>query len=396
MNQEGNQPLARDGRLYVVFGITLMGVMGVSVITPAFPQISRALGLSTTQVGLLITAFTVPGVVLAPILGFMADRIGRKKILVPALLLFGVAGASCAVARSFPLLLLLRFVQGTGAAPLTGLAITLLGDIYSGNRRGKAVGYNASVLSVGTAAYPAIGGALAVLQWHFPFLLSLLAIPIALVVAFYLKNPEPEPSADSAGERMKAVLSNAWESGILFLSLIGTLVFVILYGAYLTYVPFLLDHRFGASSAVVGAIMSTMSLTTALVSSRHGALATRFSPLLLFVVAFCFYIASLVVFPLIPALPVALVATVLFGIAQGIMIPALQSEIASRAPMKLRGASLSVNTMAIRIGQTVGPILAGAVYGGFGIAGVFFAAAGLAGLLIVMALAGNSTLRVKA
>jgi len=195
---------------------------------------------------------------------------------------------------------------------------------------------------------------------------------------------------------MKAVLSNAWESGILFLSLIGTLVFVILYGAYLTYVPFLLDHRFGASSAVVGAIMSTMSLTTALVSSRHGALATRFSPLLLFVVAFCFYIASLVVFPLIPALPVALVATVLFGIAQGIMIPALQSEIASRAPMKLRGASLSVNTMAIRIGQTVGPLLAGAVYGGFGIAGVFFAAAGLAGLLIVMALAGNSTLRVKA
>ena len=86
MGTEDNRAPLRDHRLYVVFGITLMGVMGVSSITPASPPISRALGLSSRQVGLLLTVFTVPGVFLAPVLGFLSDRFGRKRIVIPALM----------------------------------------------------------------------------------------------------------------------------------------------------------------------------------------------------------------------------------------------------------------------------------------------------------------------
>ena len=52
--------------------------------------------------GLLITVFTSPGIVMTPLLGVLSDRYGRKKILVPALLLFGIAGGACA--RDFSLL----------------------------------------------------------------------------------------------------------------------------------------------------------------------------------------------------------------------------------------------------------------------------------------------------
>jgi MFS family permease len=87
--------------------------------------------------------------------------LGRKKIIVPSLLLFGIAGTACAFARDFNLLLLLRLLQGIGAASLLSLSVTLIGDLYAGDRRANAMGYNASVTSIGTAIYPTVGGALA-------------------------------------------------------------------------------------------------------------------------------------------------------------------------------------------------------------------------------------------
>ena len=56
--------LLRDKNLYVIFGVTLIAVMGVSSITPAFPKISKELGINQHQAGYLISVFTFPGVVL--------------------------------------------------------------------------------------------------------------------------------------------------------------------------------------------------------------------------------------------------------------------------------------------------------------------------------------------
>ena len=92
MIQKQNSKITRDTNLRLLFGVTLMAVMGVAVIAPAFPRIIRELGISSGQVGLLVTIFTLPGIVLTPLLGVMADRVGRKTVLLPSLILFGTAG----------------------------------------------------------------------------------------------------------------------------------------------------------------------------------------------------------------------------------------------------------------------------------------------------------------
>ena len=70
--------------------------------------------------------------------------------------------------------------------------VTLIGDLlYSERELTAALGYNSSVLNVGTASYPAIGGALATFRWFYPFALPLVAIPIGFLVLFSLNNPEP-------------------------------------------------------------------------------------------------------------------------------------------------------------------------------------------------------------
>ena len=108
----GSGRLFRDRNLHIIFSITLIAVLAVSSITPAFPQISRELGVSPARIGWLISAFTVPGVFLTPVLGVAADRWGRKQVLVPSLLLFAVAGTACAFATDFQTLLGLRLLQG--------------------------------------------------------------------------------------------------------------------------------------------------------------------------------------------------------------------------------------------------------------------------------------------
>jgi MFS transporter, ACDE family, multidrug resistance protein len=114
---EDVRPVYKDHNLHVLWGVTLMAVLGTSSITPAFPTIVREVGVSSGQVGLLITIFTLPGIVMTPVLGVLSDRYGRKKILVPALLLFGLAGGACAFASSFDILLALRFFRVWGPPP---------------------------------------------------------------------------------------------------------------------------------------------------------------------------------------------------------------------------------------------------------------------------------------
>jgi len=162
---------------------------GLAVTTPfsvMIPAVKATFGISPVQVGALITAFTLPGVLLAPLFGGLADRFGRKQVLVPALLLFAGAGTSCIFAPDLRTLVLLRFVQGLGAAPLGSVNVTLIGDLFSGRRQIVAMGHNAAVLSVGTACYPLLGGVLADLDWRWPFALPALALPVAIVVALIL------------------------------------------------------------------------------------------------------------------------------------------------------------------------------------------------------------------
>ena len=382
---EGVRRVYKDHNLQVLWGVTLMAVLGTSSVTPAFPTIVRELGVSSGQVGLLITVFTLPGIVLTPVLGILSDRYGRKKILVPALLLFGFAGGACAFARSFDLLLTLRFLQGMGAAALGTLNVTVIGDIYDGRERSAALGYNSSVLSVGTASYPAIGGLLATFGWFYPFALPFVAIPIGIIVLFSLRNPEPRNE-----DRLKDYFGSVWENlrdrevfGLIGASL---LTFIVLFGPQISYLPILMNARFDASSFVIGAVLSGASLTTALTSTQLGRLTLRFSERSLLKSAFVLYAIALVAVAFTPSLPMLLVPAALFGVAQGINLPNVFSLLNAHAPTENRGAFMAANGMSLRTGQTIGPLFMAYVAGTIGLTGAYLAAASLAILAFFLVL----------
>lgn len=367
-----NRNLFRDPNLLIIFTISLIAILGVASVTPTFPSLRAALDVPVESIGLLITVFTFPTLILGPVIGIFADRIGRKKILVPSLILFGIAGFSCAFVRDFNLLLGLRFLQGVGAASLLSLSVTLVGDLYRGDKRVEAMGYNASVSSIGTAVYPTIGGALATMGWYFPFMLPIVAIPVGLLVLFKLKNPEPQ------GRRnLKAYLSNALvalKNRQLFgLFIASAANFVLLYGAYVTYLPSLIADKFGAEPFTIGLFLSSVSVAIALTSSQLGNLARRYSETTLIRASFVFYAVALAIVPFVSSLWLLLIPTTIFGIGLGIGFPSIQTLLATLAPKEYLATVISVNGTFYGLGQTLGPLLMGIAYGIGGINSVFYA-----------------------
>jgi MFS family permease len=370
--EENQKPGKVDRNLLVIFSITLMAVLGISSITPAFPKVVERFNIPPAYVGFLITFFTFPGIILAPFMGILADRFGRKKIITPSLFLFALTGTMCAFSNDYNMLLILRLFQGIGASALGSLNVTLIGDIYQGKRRTAAMGYNASVLSIGTASYPSIGGALALFGWNYPFLLPLLAIPVGLAVIFLLENPEPEKEG-TIREYLKNVLKSLNDRKLVSLFFAGLITFIILFGSYLSYFPIFLSKSFKVSTLIIGLIMSCMSLTTAITSSQLGKISQRIEEKNIIKYAFIVYGIALFLIPLIKDIKLMLIPVIIFGVAHGVSIPSIQTLIAGLAPLDQRAAFMSVNGMILRTGQTIGPIIMGGIFDFIGLNWVFFA-----------------------
>jgi MFS family permease len=350
------QKLYTNPNLLIAFSITLIVVMGVSNITPALPAMATFFNIPYSSVALLITVFTMPGIIITPILGIVSDRIGRRILIIPSLLIFGITGTIMVFVKDFSWLLILRFIQGVGVSALGAINTTIIGDMFSGKDRTTAFGYNASVLNIGTAAYPVIGGLLCIAGWNYPFLLSAFAFVVAWFVIFHLHNPEPvnEVTLQDYFKNIAAIIKKPYIIGLLSTNI---LTFTLLYGPIITYFPYIISYRFNGDSATIGLFMSLMSIVTAITASQLQLLSTRFSEKNLIFYSFLGFAISFIIAGLAQNYFWLMVAIIVGGASNAINNPSLLSLLTGAAPTHYRGAIMSLNGMGLRVGQTFGPII---------------------------------------
>lgn len=384
---------SRDTNLPIIFGLTLMVVMGVSSIMPVLPLLARELDAPVETIGLVLTAFTLPGIFLAPVAGILADRFGRKKVLVPGLIIFGLAGAACGLAQTLPPLLTLRFVQGIGAAPLGVLYTTIIGDLYKGKERTRIMGLNAGVLGIGTAIFPALGGLMGELGWHWPFFLPLIALPLCVAVLTRLDLPEPEFKQD-----LKSYFKSAREiiqsRQAIALFSVTLLTFFILYGPIVTFFPILADTTFDVPPSAIGGLFGASSLATAIASALIGKLSRWFSERTMLCVGHGLYIVAMLLIPFTPHYWWMLLPICIFGLAQGFNFPNLTTMLTSLAPIEQRAAIMAVNGTVLRLAQTVAPMFFTLFYWIGDLKAVYFAGAAVSVLMLYITVTRvSSTLR---
>src|SRR5215510_8935298 len=142
----------------ILFGVLFLGVSDTQLVAPLLPLIAQDLGTTPGHAGIIVTTYSLAAAAFALIVGPLSDRVGRKKILLSGLLLFTSASFLTYHVSTFNSLVILRALTGLAAGTLSTCALSLAGDYYSYEQRGRAMG----VLSMGyfvafVVALPAAG-----------------------------------------------------------------------------------------------------------------------------------------------------------------------------------------------------------------------------------------------
>ncbi|MGZ0229299.1 MAG: MFS transporter [Acidimicrobiales bacterium] len=359
-----SEPLvARESRpiLYLIFGLTLTGVLSHSLLAPAIPDILDDFGKDDSSAGLLVAVGSMPGIVLAPLIGILADRWGRRRVLVPCLLVFGVFGIVAATAQSYEVLILARFAMGFGSAAMVNIAIVLISDHFPAKDRIKLIGRNSSVLTLGLAVVPLTSGLITELfSWRWAMGGYSIALVTAFAAFFVLDADRPEASS-TVREQLGGAKVALKDPRIMTTLVVGVLMFALVFGVFLTILPNHLESEFGLSAGWRGAIIALPALPSTFMAFNLGRIQDRFGLAHTLVGCAVGWAIALAVIAAAPLLGLLAAGTLLYGLGEGALIPSLQGVAIDAAPPEHRAAVVAVWMSSARMGQTLGPIAAGAM-----------------------------------
>jgi MFS transporter, DHA1 family, multidrug resistance protein len=225
-----------------------LGPLAIDMYLPALPMIGDDLSANAAQVQLTLSLYLIGFAIAQLLCGPLADRFGRKPIMIGGFVLFAIASVGCALAESIETLLAFRFLQALGgsAGPVLGRAAVR--DIYTPREAARIMAILASIMALAPAVAPTLGGFMMVsLGWESLFLaLGAYSLMMALVVAFGI--PEPMKPEHRQSMAIGSLLRNyrAIGSDIRFIgyTLTNSLTFAGLF-AFLSGSSFVLIEFFG-------------------------------------------------------------------------------------------------------------------------------------------------------
>lgn len=345
--------LLKDTNFKIILGILVMAVMGGSIIGPILPAISLVFDVSDATVGWVLSVYTFFALVFTPILGIVADRIGRKKVLVPTTLIYGIVGVSISFAPNFYIVLVLRAIQGICVAGMMNLAVTLIGDLYEGRKRARAMGYRTSAQNFINATMPFVAGALATIAWFYPFYIYALSIPAGFFAIFKLEIKK-ETNSTTFSEYAKAALFVVRQHKTLWLFFSNFMLFFLLY-CIVVYMPALITDKLGLSTLYAGLAITVAAGTSGLFSPHTGKLKGIIKTHYLVMAGFGLAGLSLLLISLSGNLIQVLLSLVLWGSGFALIMPTITTSATEQAPIHLRAGVMAVFTMMIYLGQTLSP-----------------------------------------
>ena len=347
--------------LPLIFAVTLTSIMGNSLLSPAIPNILETFDQPQSSAGLLVAATALPGIVVAPIVGLLADRLGRRNVLVPCLAIFGVAGLLVAIAPTFHLMLAARFAMGFGAAGLVNLAIVMIGDTFPAERQAYWIGKNSGVLTAALATFPIVSGLVTeAVGWRWALAPCGLGVVTAGVAWVMLEPARPE-SPVTVRAQLGGVGEALRNRAILGTLVGGGLAFAVIFGVFLAVLPNHLEAAFGLSAGWRGLVIGLPAITSSLTAFNFDWVRRRLPIGPMLIVSAGLWAVAFALIGLTSALALLIVGILVYGLAEGTMIPALQTTALSHAPGQHRAAVMATWTGFARLGQTTGPLVAGAI-----------------------------------
>jgi len=346
-------------------------MMAGAIIAPSLPQIERIFS-NTENIALLTRlVLSIPAIFTAmfsPILGYLADRLGRKKLLIASLMLYAVGGFSGFILNSIYLILVGRALLGISVAGILTISSTLIGDYFKGAERNKFIGLQGSFMGFGGVVFVSFAGFLADISWNFPFLIYLLSIIVVITGSISLYEPAKTTSASHATDDIS--ISKLKTMKVYMLVFIGIVFFYMMP----VQLPFLLDKLSGMTNTKIGLAVSIMNLSAAIVALFYKRIRAYLSfdsiyiLVLLFMSIGYFIIANSSNYNLI------FFAGIIAGIGIGLLMPLGNMWIMELAPVSKRARLVGNVTTAVYLGQFLSPIILQPFVNHWGVEKVFLLA----------------------
>ncbi len=371
------RPAGRPQALVLLLS-SCLAVLGAVLLAPVLPRIEDAFAGTPGVEALTPIVLTAPALVIgltAMIAGRIVDRVGRKRLLVGALVAYAFVGTAPLWLPSLELIVASRVLLGLTEAAIMTCCTTLLADYFHGSQRERYFGLQVVFTTVAATVFFGVGGALGAADWRTPFWLYAVSLPLALAAAKLIWQPAPQ-----ARTRTGKLPALPWRrlAAPLGVSLLGGLVFYVL----IVQLSFKLDDVGVESTAVIGAASAIASVGTAVGGILFGRLAKR-GPAVLVPLAFALSGVGIIGLGLSSAVPAVIVFAVITGFGNGLILPSLLTWALGSLSFEQRGRGTGVWTSAFFIGQFVCPLVVLALSGALG--GLGAALAVLGGVSVAVA-----------
>ncbi|RUR44477.1 MFS transporter [Vreelandella populi] len=330
-----------------------MTVMSGAIIAPALPGISRhfsehpqvLIQLILTLPALMITLFS-------PLMGYLADRFGRKLLLLLMLSIYGLAGGAGFLIDSVELLLASRALMGIAVAGILSISTTLVGDYFEDSERVRFLGLQSSCMALGGVVFINLGGLLSDWSWRGPFLLYLTGVLLLPYAWAMLREPRL-PGATHADSAQALARVDYWRTGLGYLIAMLSMMMFYMFPAQL---PFLLSEQGEISGMAIGIALSMSALTASIVAFGYGYYKPFFSVMTIYVLGFALAATGFLVVGFTDSYAMAIVGAAISGFGLGAFMPNTTTWLMRITPQRVRGRVFGGFTSTFFFGQFISPI----------------------------------------
>jgi len=367
------------------------------VVSPVLVDIGRDLGVSVGTAGLLVTAYGIPGIVVAILAGPLSDRYGRKAFLVGGTVVMSGLTVLGGLVPGFAYLLLTRVGAGIGASVLYPNINATLADEFPYQQRGRAMSTVITMNQLATIVGVPVAGLIAGLSsWRFSFfLVGALGLLAAVVVSRSIRLEAPVRGVEiGTRELFASVLADGSVRAAVASSLLGS----IFWFTWITYVVAFFVERYALPTATASLIVLVTGVGIVAGSQLGGRIGDRMGHKVvvgwtILAGGVLILLETVVARDLVSAVLIALVLAVFAG-ARFATNTTLLSELAPTA----RGTLLAINSAIVSIGIVSGTSIGGILIDGFGYEalGIMSAVAAFASAVIVWRFVTERTAEIAA